>query len=94
MSNDEDPHVLTESEARLINMFLSMMNVAHYGLIQNKEKAQQSLRECSEHTSSLFKEWGMHSLAATLDTLYAQGNPSIEEQIEQLRQNMPRDPSY
>ena len=94
MSNDEESHVFTAAEAHLAMMFGSMMSVARYGLLQNKEGAQQSLRECAEHTSSLFREWGLHSLAAELDTLYAQGNLSIEEQIERLRQNMPRDPSY
>ena len=75
-------------------MFGSMVSVAKSGLSGNMEVAQQSLRECEEHASNVLKEWGMYSLAAEMDRQHGQGNLSIGEQIEQLQQNMPRDPSY
>ena len=94
MSNDEESHVFTAAESHLLNMFLSMLSAVEHGQSKNYRGAQQSLQECREHLSSLLEEWGMSSSAAKLDTRQGQGNPGIEEQIEQLRQSMPRDPSY
>ena len=94
MVNDKASHVLTPAEADLMNMYQSMHSVAYYGLSGNMEAAQQSLQECMGHVSKLSKGWGFYSSAAQIDAMLGQENLSILEQLERIRQNMPRDPSY